>query len=312
MERGQIPLSTLPSNFDLQSTLESGQSYLWWREDGDDFGDETHHGGDAWYVTTTRETGEPAVIRARQRDALLGSDSASGALEWESTIDAEPVLRRRLRLDDDLDAIRATAPDDDLVRAAYDAYWGMRLVDDPPFGTLISFICSAQMRVSRIHEMQQSLREAFGTPVEFDGVTYYAYPTPEQLAAATEAELRDLSLGYRAPYVKRSAEMVAEGTPLGVSDLPYEEAREALTEFVGVGDKVADCILLFSLGYLEAVPLDTWIRQTIEEYYPECECGNYTETSRAIREALGGEFAGYTQTYVFHFLRNGGGDELAE
>jgi N-glycosylase/DNA lyase len=297
MERGRIDLSRLSSAFDLQSTLESGQSYLWWREDGEDFADATQYGGTAWYLTTTRVAGEPAVVRVRQRD---------GALEWESTIDAESVLRRRLRLADDLEAIRETAPADDLIERAYDTYWGMRLVDDPPFGSLISFICSAQMRVSRIHGMQQSLREAFGTAVEFDGSTYYAYPTPEQLAAATEEELRDLSLGYRAPYVQRSAELVVEGTPLDVRGLPYEEAREALTEFVGVGEKVADCVLLFSLGYLEAVPLDTWIRQTIEEYYPDCDRGNYAETSRALRERLGGEYAGYTQTYVFHFLRNGG------
>jgi N-glycosylase/DNA lyase len=302
MERGRIDLSTLPSAFDLQSTLESGQSYLWWREDGQDFDDATQYGGSDWYLTTARATGEPAVVRVRQHE---------GVLEWESTVDAEPVLRRRLRLDDDLDAIRATAPEGELVQRAYDAYWGMHLVDDPPFGTLISFICSAQMRVSRIHGMQQSLREAFGTPVEFDGETYHAYPTPEQLAAATEEELRDLSLGYRAPYVQRSAEMVADGDdPDAVRGEPYEQARDSLTRFVGVGDKVADCILLFSLGYSEAVPLDTWIRQTIEEYFPACDCGNYTDTSRAIREALGGEYAGYTQTYVFHFLRNGGGEEL--
>ncbi|SDJ57166.1 N-glycosylase/DNA lyase [Halovenus aranensis] len=303
MEQGAIDLSALPSGFDLQSTLESGQSYLWWREDGEDFGDTTQYGGDAWYLTTARVDGEPVVVRVRQRDDRL---------DWEATVDAESLLTRRLRLGDDLDAIRATAPDDELVEQAYEAYWGMRLVNDPPFGSLISFICSAQMRVSRIHEMQQSLREAFGTPVEFDDSTYHAYPTPEQLAAASETELRDLSLGYRAPYVQRSAELVTEGTPIDVRDLPYEEAREALTEFVGVGEKVADCILLFSLGYDEAVPLDTWIRGTIEEYYPDCDRGNYTETSRAIREALGGEYAGYTQTYLFHFLRNGGGDNLGE
>ncbi|MFC7072751.1 DNA-3-methyladenine glycosylase family protein [Halovenus rubra] len=302
MEQGRIELSSLPSAFDLQSTLESGQSYLWWREDGEDYADETQHGGSKWYLTTTRVSDEPAVIRARQHD---------GGLEWQSTIDAEPILSRRLRLDDDLDAIRSTAPDDELIERAYDSYPGLRLVNDPPFGTLISFICSAQMRVSRIQEMQQSIRTEFGTPVSFDGSTYHAYPTPEQLAAGTEAELRDLSLGYRAPYVQRSAELVTDGTPLDVRGNPYEEAREALTEFVGVGDKVADCILLFSLNYLEAVPLDTWIRQTIEEYFPKCDRGNYTETSRAIRDALGGEYAGYTQTYVFHFLRNGGGDELS-
>jgi N-glycosylase/DNA lyase len=162
------------------------------------------------------------------------------------------------------------------------------------------------MHVTRIHGMQQSLRETFGTPVEFDGETYHAYPTPEQLAAASESELRDLSLGYRAPYVKRTAEMVATGEadPADTREEPYEEARDALTEFVGVGEKVADCVLLFSLDYLEAVPLDTWIRKTIAEYYPDCDRGNYTETSRAIRNRLGGEYAGYAQTYVFHYLRN--------
>ena len=298
MEYGRIDLSDVPGGFDLQSTLESGQSYLWWREDGQDFADDRLSGGDAWYLTTTRATDEPAVVRVRQHD---------GALEWQSSVDAESVLHRRLRLDDDLDAIRASAPPDDLVQRAYDTYWGMRLVRDPPFGSLISFICSAQMRVSRIHEMQQSLRETFGTPVTFDGRTYHAYPTPAQLAAATEEELRELSLGYRAPYVRKSAELVENGTPLDVRGQPYEQARESLTEFVGVGEKVADCVLLFALDYTEAVPLDTWIRKTIQEYYPACDRGNYADTSRALREALGGEYAGYTQTYVFHFLRNGGG-----
>jgi len=85
--------------------------------------------------------------------------------------------------------------------------------------------------------------------------------------------------------------------------LTYEDARDSLTRFVGVGDKVADCVLLFALDYLEAVPLDTWIRTTIEEYFPDCDRGNYADTSRAIRETFGGEYAGYTQTYVFHSLR---------
>jgi N-glycosylase/DNA lyase len=296
MHTGRIDLGTLSGGFDLQSTVESGQSYLWWREDARDFEDDTYYGSDGWYLTTTRAAGEPAAVRVRQRDSTL---------EWESTVDADSILRERLGLDDDLDAIRENTASDDLMESAYDAYWGMRIVRDPPFGALISFICSAQMRVSRIHGMQQSLREAFGTPVELDGETYHAYPTPEQLAAATESELRDLSLGYRAPYVQETAEMVADGTdPAGARGLPYEEAREWLTRFVGVGEKVADCVLLFSLGYLQAVPLDTWIRTVIEEYYPDCEQGSYADTSHAIREQLGGEFAGYTQTYLFHYLRN--------
>jgi N-glycosylase/DNA lyase len=302
MERGTIDVASLSGGLDLQATLESGQSYLWWREDGADFEAGTA-GDDGWYLTTARVDGTPVAVRARQRD---------GRLEWESTVDAGPLLRDRLGLDDDLPTIRGTSPDDRLVRRAYDEYWGMRIVRDPAFPSLVSFICSAQMRVSRIHGMQQSLREAFGTPVEFDGRTYHAFPTPEQLAAASEDRLRELKLGYRAPYVKRTAEMVAdaEADPREAAGRDYENAREYLTRFVGVGEKVADCVLLFSLGYLQAVPLDTWIRTTIEEYYPDCDRGTYADTSRAIRERLGGEFAGYTQTYIFHYLRHA--DEAPE
>jgi N-glycosylase/DNA lyase len=304
METGTIPIADLDGGLDLQSTVESGQSYLWRREDGRMYETDAAHGGDAWYYTvlpaTETETNEPEVLRARQTD---------GRLDWEaSTPDAPAHLESLLRLDDDLDAIIDATPEDPLIDRAYEQYGGLRLVRDPPFGCLISFICSAQMRVSRIYGMVTTLAEEYGDSVTFDGREYHGFPTPAQLAEATESELRELSLGYRAPYVQRTAEMVASGeaTPEEARGLDYEAARESLTRFVGVGDKVADCILLFSLGYLEAVPLDTWIRTAIEDYYPDCEQGSYTDTSRAIREQFGGDYAGYAQTYVFHFLRNGG------
>ena len=303
METGSRPIESFDGGLDLQATVESGQSYLWRRADGRMYEQPYAAGGDAWYYTvlpaTATRSGEPEVLRVRQTD---------GRLEWESsTPNAYDLLEHLLRLDDDLDAIVDATPPDELVDRAYEAYRGLRLVRDPPFACLISFICSAQMRVARIHGMQVALADAYGDAVEFDGETYRAFPTPQQLAAATEAELRDLSLGYRAPYVQRTAEMVATGeaTPEEARGLEYEAARESLTRFVGVGQKVADCVLLFSLGYLEAVPLDTWIRTAIEEHYPHCERGSYADTSRAIREQFGGEYAGYAQTYVFHYLRTG-------
>jgi N-glycosylase/DNA lyase len=300
LETGAIPLSEV-GPFDLQATLESGQSYLWDRADGRMYDSLHAHGGDAWYETCVPPidgvSDERLVVRVRQRD---------GVLEWESTGDPVPVLTHLLRLDDDLDAILDATPDLPLLTEAYDRYRGMRLVRDPPFACLISFICSAQMRVARIHGMQRRLARTYGERVAVDGRTYHAFPTPDRLAAATEAELRELKLGYRAPYVQRTAEMVADGErPEGATDHDYEAAREYLTRFVGVGDKVADCVLLFSLGFLEAVPLDTWIRTAIADHYPDCDRGSYTETSRAIRERFGGRYAGYAQTYVFYFLRSG-------
>ncbi|MGQ5516388.1 DNA-3-methyladenine glycosylase family protein [Halococcus saccharolyticus] len=301
METGMIDLDSLAGGIDLQATLESGQSFCWHREDGRTYERSAVSGGSAWYTTVLpREfSGEHEVVRVRQTD---------GGLEWQATTDAVAPLTHLLRLDDDLDALRAATPDGPLIDAALDAYRGLRLVRDPPFATLIAFICSAQMRVGRIHGMQRTLAREFGSEVAFDGQTYHAFPTPEQLADATEAELRNCSLGYRAPYVERTAELVANGEvlPENARGREYENAREYLKQFMGVGDKVADCVLLFSLGYLEAVPLDTWIQTAIAEHFPDCDRGSYTETSRAIRQAFGGEYAGYVQTHVFHYLRGGG------
>lgn len=289
MERGAIPIESCPGGMDLRLTLESGQSYCWRRDDG-----RMYDGVDGgWYHTVV----DDELVRVRR---------AEGALRWEATTDAVPYLRRLLRLDDDLDAIMASTPRDSLIEEAYAAHRGMRLVRDPSFPCLISFICSTQMRVGRIHRMQIALAREFGDRITVDDTTYHAFPTPQQLAAASIEELRECSLGYRASYVKETAEMVASGDdPADTAGLAYEEAREALTRFVGVGPKVADCVLLFSLGYLEAVPLDTWIRSAIEEHYPDCDRGSYDATSRAIRDRLGGEYAGYAQTYLFHHLRTG-------
>jgi N-glycosylase/DNA lyase len=308
LETGAIPLAEV-GPFDLQATLESGQSYLWDRADGRMYDSLHAHGGSAWYETCVPPiegvSDERAVVRVRQHD---------GALEWEATTDAVPLLTHLLRLDDDLDAILGSTPQLPLLERAYDRYRGMRLVRDPPFACLVSFICSAQMRVARIHGMQRRLAREYGDAVDVGGRTYHAFPTPTQLAAATEADLRELKLGYRAPYVQRTAEMVADGEadPAAAADRDYESAREYLTRFVGVGDKVADCVLLFSLGFLEAVPLDTWIRTAIAEEYPDCDRSTYRETSRAIRDRFGGQYAGYAQTYVFYYLRAGGDAEPSD
>ncbi|MFB6111462.1 MAG: DNA-3-methyladenine glycosylase, partial [Halobacteriaceae archaeon] len=187
--RGSIPLADYPGGLNLRATLESGQSYVWRRLDGTTYGEGS---GDGWYYAVP--DGEFLKIRVREDEVPI--------LEWEATTDADALLHERLRLGDDLHAIRATAPDDTVVQRAYDRFWGLRIVSDPFFPTLISFICSAQMRVQRIHEMQNALRETYGPAVTVDGETYHGFPTPETLAATTETALRDLGLGYRAPYVQ--------------------------------------------------------------------------------------------------------------
>ncbi|MFB6110733.1 MAG: DNA-3-methyladenine glycosylase [Halodesulfurarchaeum sp.] len=284
METGRIEATSIPGPLDLEWTLESGQTFLWRSVEGDP----------GWYRTVA----DGAVIEVRER---------AGGLDWRSGTDPTATLRERLGLADDLPAILAAMPDEPALNDATERFEGLRLVNEPVVPTLVSFILSAQMRVERIHENVSALREAYGEPIDWRGRTVSAFPTPEALAAASEGELRDLGLGYRAPYVRETAAMLRDDELdlAAIAAEPYEAARSALTEFVGVGPKVADCVLLFSMGFAEPVPLDTWIRTAIEEHFPDAARDSYAETSRAIRERLG-PHPGYAQTYLFTHLRTGG------
>lgn len=304
MYSGHISPDEFDGSVDLHATLESGQTFHWRRGDGKTYGDESP-ARDAWYYTAfrPRHASEPLALGVREHE---------GGIDWQSTVpDGGELVRELLGLDDDLpaiiDRVRRAAGDDDLLRRALAATDGHRLVNDPPFVCLVSFICSSQMRVDRIHEMQVELADRFGTTVKLDGRDVHAYPTPDQLADAGEEQLKDAGLGYRASYVSRTASTVAGGDahPADYAGIDYETARNRIQTFTGVGDKVADCVLLFSLGYTEPVPLDTWVRSAIEEHYPECASGNYADTSAAIRERWG-SYAGYAQTYVFDYLRRRG------
>lgn len=295
MESGHVPASSIPGGIDLRTTLESGQTFLWQPVNGDHG---LNSGSDGEWFRTVAD-GE--VLEVSERD---------GGLDWRASTDPTDALEARLGLETDLCQIRAAFPDEPVVQAAKDRFEGLRLVTEPVVPTIFSFILSAQMRIDRIHEMVTALRETYGEPVEWQETVVYDFPSPDRLARATERELRDLGLGYRAPYVKATAEMLRDGAvSLGsVASQPYEAARETLTEFVGVGPKVADCVLLFGMDFPEPVPLDTWIRTAIEEHFPEAAGDSYVETSRAIRDRLGPR-PGYAQTYVFTHLRTDGSVE---
>ena len=304
--RGLIESTSWSGPLDLSATLECGQTYCWRRSDGGMFTGEPP-AEDVWYETVvgaddTRVT-EPVAIRIRQR---------SGGIEYEASDDPVVLIRSLLGLDDPLEEIYAAMPSHPLIRAAVDRYPGLRILRDPPVACLLSFICSAQMRVARTHQLQQQIAATYGTPVGWKDVTVTAFPTAERLADVGEQSLRALGLGYRAPYVADSASMIAAGVlhPGDVRGLPYEQARSELTGFTGVGEKVADCVLLFALEYLQAVPLDTWMRRVISTYFPGLGEGSYEELSAGIRGAFGGEIAGYTQTHVFHLLRQTPAEQL--
>lgn len=135
-----------------------------------------------------------------------------------------------------------------------------------------------------------------------DGREYRRFPTPEAVAALEPEALRSIGAGYRAPYVKESAHMVADGFDLeALRAMPLAEARKALSAFPGVGPKVADCILLFSLGHTDAFPVDVWIGRALKTLFFDGQMPGRQETERLLHEL--GPMSGIIQQYVFHYAR---------
>ena len=180
-----------------------------------------------------------------------------------------------------------------IAQRALRALPGLRLLRQPPWETLVSFITSANNNVPRIRGLIRGL---------IDRVGEGAFPGPERLAQTGEQALRAMGFGYRAHYLIRTARMVADGFDLeGLSACPYEGAHRRLRELPGVGDKVADCVQLFSLGDRSAFPADVWVRRAMRAWFGIEKKGDIRE--EALR--LFGAQAGLVQQYLFHCARTG-------
>lgn len=276
--------------FDLDSTLHSGQAHRWSAE-----------GGWNWGVVRGN------LIKIREN----GGDSPAGFQAVELTscpvLDSaylESLLHSYFRLDDDIEAIYQDITRDPRVAVVVPRHRGLRLLSVEPWECLISFICSANSNIPRIHTNMEDLSEKFGRALELDGHIRYTFPEPDRLAEAGEAALRKLGLGFRAPYVANAAVEVAEGK-LDLESLlhiPYPEAKARLMELPGVGPKIADCVLLHSLDKLEAFPVDVWVRRALREWY----FGGQKVPDKTLWEwaqEYFGRYAGYAELYLFHGRR---------
>ena len=270
---------------DLAASLESGQSHRW-RRAGD------------WFYGVVRGN----FIKVRQDKHRVEFHSQP----WPEA-SVVPLLQSFLRLDDDIQAIYADIGRDSRVAEMLGLYPGLRILRLEPWECLVSFICSANSNIPRIHQVVERMAETFGEPITMDGQVRHTFPPPALLAEAGEMELRRLGLGFRAPYVDKATRMVVEGE-LDLGELvrmPYLEAKAKLMECPGIGSKIADCIAVFSLEKLEAFPIDVWVRRALGEwYFPDQK----TPPDRVLLEWAQGHFGrygGYAQQYLFHGKRLG-------
>ncbi len=269
-------------DYDLAGTLASGQAFRWQEQ----LGSWTGVVGHRW----VRLTQTPEGIRAQ---------TAAPVENWQ-------WLRHFLQSETDLAAILKSFPDDGPMNQAVGACRGLRLLRQEPWECLASFIFSATKQIVQIRQIVAHVCERFGeiifTPAGEPPA--FAFPAPERIARATEAELRACKMGFRAPSLLAAAREIAGGNfDLDqIRGQSHAAARARLMQLRGVGSKIADCVLLFAYGFDSAFPVDVWVERALRELYfprrrvPLKKLHHFAATHF-------GPHAGYAQQYLFHYMR---------
>jgi N-glycosylase/DNA lyase len=284
-----VKLNAVPFNLDV--TLCCGQVFRWERK------------GDWWYGVATDK-----AFKIRQVDE---------GLEF-ANVD-EKFVRHYFGLEDVLGKICDKIGRDGHIKKALQGFWGLRIVRQDPWECLISYICATYKSIAAIKQMLLRLAIKFGERAVLDGCDFYTFPTPEKLARTTESSLATCGLGYRAKYVLETSKKIVENNfdLEGLRRIPYQQAKKELFSLPGVGLKVADCVLLFSLGKFEAFPVDVWVKRAIlnhyadqfsKEFIQKISCnGSFSNAEYEQLNAFGrnyfGEYAGYAQEYLYHYER---------
>lgn len=253
--------------FDLEYTLDCGQAFRWQRD------------GEWW----SGVVGDRA-IRLRQ---------SGDRLDFEGHAD-EDLLSRYFRFGDDLEAIYADISRDGRIAQVIDRFRGMRLMRQDVWECSASYLLASYSNVARIKKMIASLCRTYGREL---GGGQYAFPTPEEIAEGC-GDIGRCRLGYRADWIKCYASSVASGEfdLEKLKALDYRGAVDCLKTVKGIGDKVADCIALFSLDHLQACPVDVRIARAMREIYGVS--GSYQKVSGYARRHFG-PYAGYAQEYLY-------------
>ena len=269
-------------DYDLAATLSSGQAFRW----------NFHNGG--WEGIIAGRW-----VRLTTDDFSIKAQTAETVSEWNWLTDY-------LQTDLDLNAILATFPDDEPMRASVNSSRGLRLLRQEPWECLASFILSSTKQIVQIRQIVALLCERFGEPLPGapGNVSAFSFPSAAELARVTEGDLRDCKMGFRAPYLLATARLVAEGKIYleRLREMPVDAARLELMALPGVGRKIADCVLLFAYGFQSAFPVDVWVVKALQQlYFPKRRAAE--KRLRHFAETHFGPNAGYAQQYLFHYMR---------
>jgi len=264
----------------LEYTINSGQVFLWKKEKGIWFG---INGQD---VLKINNQGKINSYSKNRTDFFRESDNLEGILKSISK--------------------------DKMTKLAVRKYNGLRLIRQDPFQCFISFIVSSNSNIQKIRNTLENICKNFGRSVIFDGIEFFLFPKPQILADASIQEIKKCGSGYRSEFIKKASEMVQSNQVNFeyLKNCKYFEAKEIISRVPGIGNKVADCILLFSLEKLDAFPLDRWMIRILDKYYPTIfEISTKTITDKQydlLHEKITnyfGSYSGYAQQFLFKMER---------
>lgn len=278
---GCILLSGL-QDFDLIHTFTCGQCFRW-----------QQRADNRWLGIT----GEHTVILSQTDDVLVFEHTTAQAVEsiWIPYLDLArnyAVIKERL------------AQDDPIMQRAISYGPGLRLLNQDPWEMLITWLISQNNGIPRITSIIDTLCRCFGEPLTCGSDVVYQFPTPERLAGLDSCDLDICRAGYRKEYIQNAAALVAEGNvdPYAWRHMQKEEVRAELLGIKGVGEKVADCTLLFTGLFKEVFPVDRWVKRVMATWYMGTEAS--TEALHRYAEERFGDLAGYAQEYLFYLARD--------
>ena len=267
-------------DFDLARTLDSGQVFHWERC------------GDGYAGTI----GPSGVYVEQRRNRLFVTGTTA------------KVIGNYFALDHPLADICRSFPDDPAMCAARDFCRGLRIIRQPRWECLATFITSSMKQVAHIRQISQTLRKRYGKRQRVFDFEVHSFPPAHRIAELTEQDLRACALGYRAKNLLATARLIGSGD-IDLekwSELSDESLRARLCELPGVGAKVANCVMLFAYERLRAFPIDVWIERVLQQkYFPRKRKITKTQL-RAFCETYFGQHGGYAQQYLFHHARKGG------
>src|SRR5260370_29296928 len=216
-------------------------------------------------------------------------------------------------LDHPLAEICASFPNDPIMTTVRNFCRGLRIIRQPKWECLATFICSSMKQVAHIRQISKALRERFGVARKacpergrrIDNYVVHTFPSAARLTKSSEGELRKCSLGYRAKNLLAGAHLVRSGTGdlEAWSSLSDADLRANLCDLPGVGAKVANCVMLFAYERLRAFPMDVWIERVLRQQYFPRNKRIATGQLRTFSENYFGEHGGYAQQYLFHHAR---------